>query len=384
MTVTLPPGVYPTPIFFEPRDALALTRVTRYRFQLLDREQNFVAELDSVLPGGSVEWQLYTAVKGGGRMTVRDTGTDYDWLDARIAPVAVMSSTGTEPEVEQPLGVFLVAAAPESWDDISRLWELELVDKLSILDTAIAMTEGGMPVPFVAPVGANIIDTVVGLIESQGESAPAVEPDPQTLPNALTWEVGTSLLQIANDLLKAGNYFSLWCDGAGQFQCTPHQEPRDRSPVYESMQPFTPGEGSVMSPEWRRERLIYDVPNVYVAISQGDGESEPLIAVATNEDPASPYSYPSRGRWHPRVLEGVEVASMEALESIARQGLAQTTAVTAAVTAEHLFLPDMLINTTVRFTNPAAGVDYLCLVTRLSVPLDPVGLCSSDLREVVE
>src|SRR5690606_16160208 len=109
---------------------------------------------------------------------------------------------------------------------------------------------------------------------------------------------------------------------------------------------------------------------------------EALTSVATNTDPESPFSYPSRGRWITQIESDVDAVSQSALDLITRRKLADATAVTSKLELTHLFLPDLLINTTIRARNDRAGIDQLCTVTNTSVSFDPLGTCSTKLQEV--
>lgn len=382
MPLILPPALTLTPVTSTLDDVLAGPRVTDYRFEVLDTDENLLGTLP-VQTGGSLDWSAYSAIKGSGTITVNDMGEPIDWLNIRIRPLAILSSASSVADAQQPLGVFLTAAPVEKWTATGRVWDVELLDKLSVPDQDVVTDFNGDPVTYVAPVGANVIELVVDLLAGVGEAAPAIEPGTEVLAASQTWDVGTSVLKIIDDLLDTAGYFSLWCDGYGQYRTTKYVPPVDRVPVYTSLAPFSKGPSSLMSPDWTRDRDIYSVPNRYVAVGQGDETTEALVAVATNTDPASPFSYPNRGRWITRVMTGIEAVDLAALELSARRGLGQASSITSGISASHLYLPDLVINSTVRFVNPDADLDMICVVNNTSIKLDPAELCTSELREVV-
>lgn len=382
MPISFPSGTLPTPFLFQPEQVLGGQRVTDYRFDLLDGEENFIRQLESV-SGGTIEWTNATAIKAGGSIDVTDDGIPVDWINSRVRPMALLSSVGGEGPAEYGLGVYLASAPVEDWSEVGRSWRVELLDKLSILDQDIVTDLNGDPVTYVAPIGANVIDTVIDLIEGVGEAAPAITPDTKVLAASMVWDVGTSVLQIVNDLLEAAGYSSLWTDGMGQFRADPYVPPAQRTPVYEQLAPLTKGETSLMAPDWSRDRDIYSIPNRYVAISQGSGDEESLVAVATNEDPDSPFSFQARGRWITRVVTGVEATSLADLQSRAQMGLSSSSSVTSGISIEHAYLPELQINRTIKFTNPDAGLDLLCYVTKTTVEFDPTALCKSEIQEAV-
>lgn len=383
MPVNLPAGIKPQPLAFNPDDALAGGRVTGFRFDLLDSNDDLIEPLQGVLPGGGLDFSAYTAIKGSGKMSVRDVGQAVDWLNVRVRPMALISALDGQPAHEHGLGVYICSAPVEEWDETGCTREVELLDKMAILDQDIVTDENGDPVMFVAPVGANVVDTVVDLINGVGEATPAIEPDSPALQASQVWDLGTPVLKIVNDLLATGGYASLWVDPMGNYRVSPYLPPAQRQPVYAASAPFTVGNRSVLDPNWRKDRDIYSIPNRYVAVGQGDGDVEAPVAVVTNTDVNSPFSFQSRGRWVTRVVTGVEATGLVELEARAWMGLAQASSVSTGIALEHRFLPDLVVNSTIQFTHPDAEVDLLCYVTNTSIPFDATALCKSEIREAV-
>ena len=385
VTVQLPEGTFATALPGDADSLLGGTRITAFRYDLLDRSEGYLGQLDTVADGGSLSWSAQASIKSGGTIPVTDPGRDIDWVTSRVRPVAVLSSGDTATLLEVPLGVYLPAAPEETWTDEGRSWTVDLLDKASILDQDVPVDAAGNATAYTAPAGSNVVALVAALIQSTGEAVTAIEPGPEVLTSAMVFEPGTTKLKIVNELLDAGNYFSLWVDGAGQFRVTKYRDPASRGVVYDLLTPFSRGPRSLMAPDWSRERDVWSVPNRYVAVSQGDGETEGLVATASNTDPDSPFSFQSRGRWVTQIEEGVEATSLAALQGYADRKLAAAGA-SSKIDVHHAYLPDLLINSTVRFRydHPGQGaLDMLCTVSNTEVALDPVALCRSTLREVV-
>lgn len=380
MPVGLPVGQ--TPVLRSISDDRVLTageRTVTWRFELLDRDERPIGTLDGV-DGGSVDWTANASVKGGGQLELADVGQQIDWLNCRIRPVCTID--GYSEDV--PVGVWLPAAPTESWTATGRTWTVDLLDKATILDTDVWSDLGtGQAATYSAPAGAVVTSLVRELIETTGESAPAIEDDPASLTRAMVWEIGTSRLRIINDLLDAAGFFSLWVDMAGQFRATRYTSPSDRPPRFEAVGPFQVGDTALWSPDFSVERDIFAVPNRVVAIAQGDGEDEAMTSEATNTNPDSPFSFDARGRWITVVETDVEAVDQQALDLYATRRLETLTSVSAALPVQHVWLPGLAVNETVRVVNPDAGLDILATVAKTSVTFDPVGLCSSELREVI-
>jgi hypothetical protein len=318
----------------------------------------------------------------GTNAAVGDEMSDIDWLNVRIKPIMIITDLETGNSREYPQGIFLPAAPVEEWVGGERSWRIELLDKSSILDTDI-YTSGGRPATYTLTAGANVIAAIVALIHTTNESTPAIQADPDTvLAAAMTWDMGTTLLKIVNDLLAAANYFSIWTDSQGQFQLTPYIPPLARPPIYEVDSPLSYGDLSRMDPSWTLDNDIYSVPNRIVLVGQGSDEVPAWVATAINNNPSNPFSFVNRGRWITFVETEVEAVSQAALQSSADRRLIEALAVSRKIVAKHIYLPDIRINGLIKFVNSRAGIETWCVVSNTEVVFDPLGMCSTNLTEV--
>jgi hypothetical protein len=354
-------------------------RLTTFRFEVLDKDERLVSTLATVQPGGRLSWSSQASVKGSGSLPVSDPGETVDWLNARIRPYVTITDLETGISREYAQGIWLCSAPVEEWDGENRAWNVELLDKNSILDSDIP-TSGGRPVTYTLPKGTNVIAAVVALIQSTGESTAAIWPGVETLAAAMTWDMGTTLLKIINDLLDAANYLSLWCDEQGQFRVTKYVPPLSRPPIYSFESPYSWGEMSRLDPSWKLDRDLYNVPNRVVLVGQGSDEEPAWVATAIDNNPTSPTSYQNRGRWVTQVETEVEAVSAQALQESADRRLLLATSVTSGIEVSHPILPDLRVNGLVQFTHPA--IEVSCVITDIEVALDPVALSTSKLQEV--
>ena len=105
-----------------------------------------------------------------------------------------------------------------------------------------------------------------------------------------TWEVGTSFLEMANDILELYNYGSLNVDVYGNVIAKPYQDP-DTAVAADV---FSDTEEDVSDETIKREWDVHDTPNVVVVRSKLNNDSE-VIGTAENKDASNPYSTVSRG-----------------------------------------------------------------------------------------
>jgi hypothetical protein len=374
-------------------------RVTSYRWEVLQHAagvDTLAGYLDGVVePSAHLDWSLYEAVKGSGGLKVKDLAAaksglirigDVALTSARIRPVLLVEGL---PEI--PLGVYLFTAAPEEWSGAGRVYGLELLDRNTVLDQDLVEET------YVVDAGTRILDAVVDVIVSAGETI-VVDDNTATLATAAVWPAGTSKLQIVNDLLATLNYSSLWVDGVGNYRATPYVVPASRGTDYELLnlkRELVDGEASIYSDTWLRDRDLFKVPNKVITVQAGTGDTEPRTGLATNTTtdvnaPTYPFSYAARGnRWLTKFIDGLEVPDGTAgeiddyLDAKARASLIASSSVQAAVDVKHLPIP-IRVGDVLRFANTPAGVDARHVLTSCSLEAHPLGLMSSKLQEVID
>lgn len=382
-------------------DVLYGDRTTQYRWEVLEHSNGvdyLVGTLDGV-SDGALSWVQNAAVKGRGKMEVIDLDVaqpgmlriaDLKLESVRIRPVMTMRSGSFEevsPIPEIPWGTFLLESAKEEWEDTGRVWKLSLLDRTTVPSQDVTDQS------YAVAAGTNILQEVRSILASCGEYIAIDQSVDLATRTGMVWEAGTSKLKIINDLLDTAGYNSLWMDGWGNLQATPRVLPADRSIEYELLtglpRELVDGQLSIYSPEWKRERDSFGVPNKVIAVQAAGGDDdEALVGQWTNEDPASPYSYVSRGRWVPHVLdsvdcpEGTPAEIVAFLEARARATLVQMSAVQAEVKIEHLPIP-VRVGDVLQFANSRAGIDARHVITRLDLDTSPIGMMKSTIQEVI-
>ena len=358
-------------------------RETRFRFEVMDRNEELIGDLKGV-KGGNLAWSSKASIHSSGAIDMSDLGDNVDWLNSRVR-ITVYTKDDDGEEVGTPVGIYMPAAPVHEWDDGARTYTLELLDKLSMLDTDIITDPNGNAETYTVPKGTNIIRTVKAIIADLGESSPAIveEESPETAQSDIVFPAGTSRLKIINDLLDAANYFSLWCDGAGRFRVTKYRAPKDRTPVYQMEEPLAEGESSLLGVAWTHDEDFYSIPNRVVAVQQGDDEEEGFTSVADLNilDPNSRFNQRNRGRFITEVYDGVEATSKANLDAWAERKLDDLVNAANKVEIEHVFLPDLLMNDTILFR--AGDVEMIGAVTNTEFDLDPQAMVKTKLRSVL-
>lgn len=346
---------------------LAGHRTPVWVYELLNSSDEPLGRLDGVTGGGCTVAAL-ARLGGSGSLTLDELGQGIDWQSHRIR----ISYDPGIPEVDPwPVSTMLFTSPKEHHTEFGLSYEVALLPKMQVID------EDTVEDRYSLDVGAPIISTVVALIQSTGETRVAVTPSDAVLTSGLTWEAGTSKLAIINDLMQAAGYWSLWCDGSGLFRVEPYVNPADRPIAWT----FEHGEWAVHAPDWSREQDMSSVPNRFLAVGHGDEETEPLVGVALNENPDSPYSFQARGRWVTASETNVEAESQEVIDQYAARKLLDAMSPVSRLEVGHAVLP-LNPNELVRFI-PEDGTPRLATVQSMKFRFEFDADCDAEWREVI-
>ncbi len=340
-------------------------RTQSVRYQLLSSAEASKGDLDGVT-GGSLDFVSNASIKGGGQLTIVDNGQSIDFLNDRLKIYYNVDGYG-----ETAVGVFLFSEAPEMWSNTGRTWNIKLLDKNAIFD------QDAVDANTVVVNGTTVTTEVVSILAGESQ---AVTPSAATLANSQTWEPGTSYLRIINDLLDTIGYFAMTPNGNGQFVVKPYVLPANRPVIWE----FLDGANCIYVPDFTNDVDLFSIPNTFIAVGVGDGDTAALTSTYTNTDPTSPYSTVSRGRTIVAVETGVEAVDQTTLDNFARRRLVELTSPTQSVEIRHAYVPGLAVNDAVWFRSVPAGIDARHVVTKTVVDLNPTGLCVTTIEKVVD
>ncbi len=286
-----------------------------------------VTQLDKV-ESGSLDWSAFRDVRSGGEITVMNPPS-VDWLSAKVRVTYLHNVTGAV--VEVPLGVYLVTAVSE------KITETAFVATLTLQDLGVVLVEDVTDEAVSYPVGTVVTDAVKAEISAAYPGCMlAVTDSSSTLPVGMAWPAATARIKIINELLAAVNYFSVWVDELGVFRAQPYMPPGQRPTGWE----FAPGECSVISSKIDMERDLHSVANKVVLVSTTSNDpNSGFVSVVKDEDPESPYSYPSRGRWVAKVKTGVQAANQAVLDSLAQREMSEARELVRKDTYQGLWVP---------------------------------------------
>ena len=354
-------GTYPAP-------APPPFRVS-HRWDLLDRHGALIGPLNGVLEG-TLSRSAAASVKASASLSLVDTGQVEDWTQVRIRPTITVNGT------EWPLGVFLPDVPAVNYSGRQRLMDVALLDRTTILAGDAFGTSYGVQS------GTSVTEAIREIIETTGEAATGIYATDELLLTAVESEPDDSKLAVINQLLDAGNYFSLHTDGNGRFRADPYLPPDKRPVVVEFIDGINAELTGLYLPEFTVTRDIGSVPNRVRAVSQSEADVPALVAEARNET-GNEFSFEHLGFWRTLVETDVKTTSQEALQAYAERRLADASAPQQTIEIEHPPY-DFTVNDVVSFESREHGVRGRFTVQNQEWSLTFDGMVSTKLRKVVE
>ncbi len=236
-------------------------RTINFRYYLLDNTDT------PKLTGTGSTNELYCVVNGDisysslGRLKnsleleiVLDDRLTIDYLNDRIKVVCEIDN------VAHNLGVFLISTTEKKTSGNIKTRTLTCYSKLKILDND--KTDNSY---YVAK-NTNVVDKVLNLL---GDNTSNITDSDSTTSTDRTWDIGTSKLDIINDLLDTINYTTLTVDNEGVFTSKKYIEPSEREAniIY--------ADNEILE-DYTEELDVYNVPNVFVKYTST--EEETIIA----------------------------------------------------------------------------------------------------------
>lgn len=331
-------------------------RIESYWVEVLDADDQVIGTLlasNSCVVDGSVNWNLDATIKGGCSLTFLNPPSWVDFATNRFRPWVLVNN------LRWPLGVYIPQSpsyqhsATGTTVTVACMDKTWLVDRIKVQGRSISpyQAQGGLPM-YVRANLANITGEPIQQI--------MVTPSSRGLRSTLTWEDGTSWLQMLNDCLAALNYNSLWCDRWGKFHAEPWQDPALVSPVHV----FAEGETAIHSADFTVDQDTAAVPNQVVCTTQGDDKTHGMIA--TVDLPASSkFSAANRGGQVVTAYYSEEASDFATLQSIAWKHLTASQKPPESISVSHAVVP-LWGRDVLRFTSD--GVDRLVTVNEWSIP----------------
>ncbi len=261
--------------------AVSGSRTLKFRYDLLDKNENKIGILDNVM-SCNINYDSLADIKRTARFELKDT-CEIDWLNEKIQPFVLLRMLDGN-WVEFSQGIFLLPTPRRHHNGSFISRSIEAYDGNLILNNDKFLKR------YTISSGISYYDAIVQIIKSAGISKINIEYTDKVLDRDLEFEIGDTKLTRVNELLEAINYVQLHVDENGYFTSYKYISPSDRIPEIT----YRDDKQSVIIPDVEEEIDIFNVANSWVCVASNP-ESEPLVSTYENNNPDSKTSIINRG-----------------------------------------------------------------------------------------
>ena len=271
-------------------------------------------------------------------MTLRGSFRHNDAVDLlrdELQPIVILDG------IEYPVGVYRPATVRQVKQDGVLLDEIEAYDRALLLSWAKLESRA------YHASGSSYSSIINGYLTAAGIAMTMFAPTTATLGSAREWDVGTSYLQIINELLDELAYDHLWFNNRGYAMLQPYAAPG----VSNIAHTFGANAFRLLSPSYSRETDIYSRPNVFIVIRTSPDYTTALTATAVNDNPMSELSTVRRGVRIPEVYRVDNIASQAALQTYANKLRDRGMEASETLQISTAIVPDHQVGDTVALTD---------------------------------
>lgn len=270
-------------------------RKVSFQYELLDSNNQHIKWLKNI-ESCIITYKFLAQLKSSAEITMSEDGS-IDYLNDRIK--VYMKLNGTQ----YPLGVFLLCTPDR------EITECKITRKITGYNLCQLLLDAKLESRLVLSIGTNVVNEVIRQIGSNYNIATSS----QVLSSEKVYEIGTSKLDIINDLLDVINYNSLRVDNNGVYVSEPYVLPtaREYNQVYEDNQ------DSIIISDMTDSLDLFSIPNVFIRYTN-NLDMSPLTYTYENNNASSVTSTVNRKR---RIVDAqsVEASDQATLEAITKK-----------------------------------------------------------------
>jgi hypothetical protein len=340
----------------------------KFRYDLLDMNDNKIGELDSVVDG-EVSMASLDSIKRTAKFRLKDRG-EINWLSDRIQPYALLRMRDGQ-YIEFPLGIFLLSSPTRKDSNNNVYRDVEAYDGLLIL------RDDKFDTRYTVRAGTNYRQAVIDILASAGITKHNIEQTDKVLPVDMEFEPGKEKLEAINALLQAINYTPIHVDVYGYFTSMTYRSPSIRSAEYT----YKDDELSIIYAGMEEELDLFNVPNKWVVVCSNADQS--LFSTYTNDNPNSPTSTVSRGRTIVDYREVTDIADQQSLDAYVQRIAFEASQVYGKLTFETALNPLHDYMDVLQIEYSALGINDKYVETGWTMPLKAGARMKHEVRKVV-
>lgn len=282
-------------------------RALDFSYQIMDNRERI---LKNVSANGNISFDSTAEIMRTASLEIVEEDLNKlmtFYSDMRIRPIfKIRAPNGCW--LSYPLGIFIMTSPKRSMNDNVVTWNVDCYDK------AIILKEDKLTDRYYIPAGTNYIAAVKTLLLTAGIDKYIIENSELSTGTDLEFEIGTSKLDVVNELLYAINYNPIHFDFKGFAVTERYIEPMERQTEFEYMT----NDRSLILPNASQLTDYYNVPNVVVRYLDNP-DASPLRSVYVNNNPDSLVSTVRRGRRIVDVESVDDIADQDTLDSYTKR-----------------------------------------------------------------
>lgn len=273
-------------------------RKVSFRYELLDKNDVYKKDLNTITRC-VVRYSSLSQLKVSAEISMREDN-EVNYQTDRIRPICIISRGHDVREF--PLGIFLISSPNRDIKNTLITRDIQLYSKLHLY------SEDGVDNRYYVAKGTNVIAEVKRLLNTHKL---VIQDNAYVTSTNREWEIGTSKLEIINDLLDSVNYTSLRITTDGYFVAEPYILPSEREVEIEYVDDIK----SVLNPNMAERIDLFNVPNKFIGYTNNP-DAPMLRSVYTNTNPESITSTTYTGRVKTELIEVMDAVSQSVLDEM--------------------------------------------------------------------
>lgn len=347
------------------------SRIVKFRYDLLDRNDKKIGELDSVISGEVSMNSLATNSKRVGNFRIRED-KNIDWLNDRIQPFCMFKMPDNE-WIEYSMGIFLLSSPTKREENGNIYRDVESYDGLKVL------LDDRFDKRYVIQEKSSYLKAITDILLEAGITKINIAETDLMLRTTKEFEIGTEKLRVINELLQEINYTSLWVDENGYYTAKPYILPNEREIEYT----YADDKLSIMYPGIEEELDLFNVPNKFIVVASNP-ERSPLVSRYENINPKSLTSIPSRERVIVDYREVDDIANQEALDEYTKRIAYEASQVFGYVNFNTTIMPFHSYSDLLEIKNSILGIEANYVETRWRMKLKAGTQMEHTARRVIQ
>jgi hypothetical protein len=277
------------------------SRKVKFRYDLLDKNNQKITELKSVI-SGEVSFNSLAEIKRTAKFVLKED-EKIDWLNDRIQPFVLFKMPDGN-WAEFSMGIFMLSSPKRVYENNT------ITRRIDAYDLSLILKQDKFTDRYSIGRGAKYYDAIIKILASAGINISDIniQQTNKVLDRDLEFEIGTEKKTAINQLLNEINYTSLFVDENGIFTSYQYVSPSDR----ESEITYQDDQYSVLYPNIEEELDLFDVANVFsVVVTNPD--TVPLTYTYENDNPNSITSTVNRNR---KIVDYREIDNISDLNTL--------------------------------------------------------------------